>query len=208
MLIKNIILDLGGVLLNIDYHLTINAFKDLGIKNFDELYTQANQSDIFDLFEKGDTEPHHFIDGLIKHLPSSIQQQDIINAWNAMLLDFPKERLDFLLQLKNRYNTVLLSNTNALHLDFFHNQLKDVYGLDSLDDYFNQTYFSCDMGMRKPDPEIFLEVCQREGFIPSETLFIDDSTQHVEGAKIAGLHAYHLDIKTNNVISLLNTLLA
>jgi len=208
MLIKNIILDLGGVLLNIDYHLTINAFKDLGITNFDEFYTQANQSDVFDLFEKGDTEAHHFIDGLTKHLPSSIQQQDIINAWNAMLLDFPKERLDFLLQLKNRYNTVLLSNTNALHLDFFHNQLKEVYGLDSLNDYFKRTYFSCDMGMRKPDPEIFLEVCQREGFNPSETLFIDDSIQHVEGAKAAGLQAYHLDIKTNNVISLLNTLLA
>lgn len=207
MKIKNIILDLGGVLLNIDYHLTINAFKNLGIKNFDELYSQANQNNLFDNFETGHIKDHEFIDGIAKSIKNDISKEELINAWNAMLLDFPIERLHFLLQLKEKYSTVLLSNTNTIHLDFFHNQLKEVHQIESLDNHFKHTYFSCEMGLRKPNPDIFLEVCKREGFDPSETLFIDDSIQHVDGAKKAGLHAYHLDVKTNNVIDLLTSLL-
>lgn len=207
MKIKNIILDLGGVLLNIDYHLTIDAFKKIGIENFDELYTQANQTDIFDDFETGAIGAAQFINGLAKYLPQSTNEKIITNAWNAMLLDFPKERLNFLMQLKEKYNTALLSNTNTLHLDFFNKQLKEIHKLESLRTHFKQTYYSCYMGMRKPNPEIFIEVCKLEGFKPAETLFIDDSMQHVEGAKEAGLHAYYLNVKTNDVINLVNTLL-
>jgi|SRR5690554_762388 len=208
MKIKNIILDLGGVLLNIDYHLTISSFKSLGIENFEELYSQANQSNLFNDFETGHIERDEFIERIAKGLPNSVSQKALVDAWNAMLLDFPEERLAFLLQLKEKYNTVLLSNTNTIHLEFFHKQLKAVHKIDSLDNHFNTTYFSCDMKMRKPNPEIFLKVCKEEDFNPKETLFIDDSIQHVEGAKIAGLHAYYLDVKTNNIIDLLNSLLA
>ena len=208
MQIKNIILDLGGVLLNIDYHLTINAFKELGITNFEELYSQANQNNLFDDFETGHIEDYQFIDGIAQNIPNSISKESLIEAWNAMLLDFPKERLDFLLELKEKYNTVLLSNTNTIHLDFFHNQLKEIHNIESLDHHFKHTYFSCEMGLRKPNPEIFLEVCKREGYKPSETLFIDDSIQHVEGAKKAGLNAYYIDVKSTNVIDFLSALLA
>lgn len=207
MKIKNIILDLGGVLLNIDYHLTINAFKKLGIKNFDELYSQAAQNNLFDDLETGHISDQQFLKGLRKYLPEEIKNEEIINAWNAMLLDFPTERLNYLSRLKQQYNTALLSNTNTIHLDFFHQQLQETHQITSLDAYFKSTYFSCAMGMRKPNPEIFLEVCKREGFNPSETIFIDDSIQHVEGANKAGLHAYHLDVKQDNVIYLLNSLL-
>lgn len=208
MRVKNIILDLGGVLLNIDYHLTITAFKKLGIKNFDELYSQANQNSLFDDFETGHISAQQFINGISNYLPKTTTEEEILQAWNAMLLDFPEERLNFLSTLKKQYNLVLLSNTNTLHLDFFHKQLLASHGVSSLDAYFNTTYFSCDMGMRKPHPEIFLQVCSLEGYIHSETLFIDDSIQHVAGAKEAGLHAYHLDVKENNVINLLRSLLA
>jgi putative hydrolase of the HAD superfamily len=207
MEIKNIILDLGGVLLNIDYLLTINAFKKLGVKNFDELYSQANQNELFNDFEKGSIKADQFIDGIAQYLPKTTSKQAITEAWNAMLLDFPKERLGYLMQLKEHYHIVLLSNTNTLHLDFFHTQLNEVYGIKSLDAYFEHTYFSCDMGMRKPNPEIFRQVCKNEGFNPEETLFIDDTAQHVEGAKKAGLNAYHLEVKSNNLIKLLDTLL-
>ncbi|PWH84967.1 HAD family hydrolase [Brumimicrobium oceani] len=208
MKIKNIILDLGGVLLNLNYQLTIDAFTNLGIEDFQSLYTQANQSDLFNLLEKGKISSDEFIKRVKGYLPNTTTDKEIIDAWNAMLLDLPKERLDFLLELKSNYPTVLLSNTNTIHLDFFHNQLNSVYGEKSLAPFFKEVYFSCDMGMRKPDSEIFEALCKKEGFKPEETLFIDDSIQHVEGASSIGIQAHHLDVKNDNVIRLVRSLLA
>ena len=208
MKVKNIILDLGGVLLNLNYQLTIDAFTNLGIENFQKLYTQANQSDLFNRLEKGEINGEEFVAGVKNYLPKSTKEQDIINAWNAMLLDLPEERLNFLLELKSKYNLVLLSNTNTIHLDFFHSQLDEVYGKKSLDAYFDNVYFSCDMGMRKPEPEIFDTVCKKEGFNPNETLFIDDSIQHIKGAASIGIQAHHLEIEKTDVIRLVRSLLA
>jgi len=207
MKIKNIILDLGGVLLNINYQLTIDAFVKLGIEDFKSLYTQANQTDLFNQLEKGEISNADFIKGVKEFLPKNVSNQDIIHAWNAMLLDLPKERLEFLLELKSKYNTVLLSNTNNIHLDHFHKELLSVHNKESLNTYFKKVYFSCDMGMRKPDAEIFETLCKNEGFSPQETLFIDDSVQHVEGAKSIGIQAHLLDVKKDNVIRLVRSLL-
>lgn len=208
MQIKNVIFDLGGVLLNIDYHLTIQAFVDIGMSNFQELFTQAQQSELFDKIEVGEISSDEFLSEIKALMPSYVSEVEIRTAWNAMLLDLPSERLDFLLAVKEKYNTALLSNTNSIHLENFYKELKKVHNLKSLDDYFHKVYFSCDLGMRKPNPEIFLKVCELEGFNPSETLFIDDTMQHVEGAKQAGLQALHLDVKNTDVINLLSFLLA
>lgn len=208
MQIKNVIFDLGGVLLNIDYHLTIQAFVDIGMSNFQELFTQAQQSELFDKIEVGEISSDEFLAEIKALMPSHVSEVAIRTAWNAMLLDFPSERLDFLLAVKEKYNTALLSNTNSIHLENFYKELKKVHNLKSLDDYFHKVYFSCDLGMRKPNPETFLRVCELEGFNPSETLFIDDTIQHVEGAKQAGLQALHLDVKNTDVINLLSFLLA
>lgn len=208
MQIKNVIFDLGGVLLNIDYHLTIQAFVDIGMSNFQELFTQAQQSELFDKIEVGEISSDEFLAEIKALMPSYVSEVEIRTAWNAMLLDLPSERLDFLLAVKEKYNTALLSNTNSIHLESFYKELKKVHNLKSLDDYFHKVYFSCDLGMRKPNPEIFLRVCELEGFNPSETLFIDDTMQHVEGAKQAGLQALHLDVKNTDVINLLSFLLA
>jgi len=208
MQIKNVIFDLGGVLLNIDYHLTIQAFVDIGMSNFQELFTQAQQSELFDKIEVGEISSDEFLAEIKALMPSYVSEVEIRTAWNAMLLDLPSERLDFLLAVKEKYNTALLSNTNSIHLESFYKELKKVHNLKSLDDYFHKVYFSCDLGMRKPNPETFLRVCELEGFNPSETLFIDDTIQHVEGAKQAGLQALHLDVKNTDVINLLSFLLA
>jgi len=208
MQIKNVIFDLGGVLLNIDYHLTIQAFVDIGMSNFQELFTQAQQSELFDKIEVGEISSDEFLAEIKALMPSYVSEVEIRTAWNAMLLDLPSERLDFLLAVKEKYNTALLSNTNSIHLENFYKELKKVHNLKSLDDYFHKVYFSCDLGMRKPNPETFLRVCELEGFNPSETLFIDDTIQHVEGAKQAGLQALHLDVKNTDVINLLSFLLA
>ncbi|MGB0932722.1 MAG: HAD family hydrolase [Lishizhenia sp.] len=192
MKVQNIIFDLGGVILNIDYHKTINAFKNLGDQEFDSLFTQANQTDLFDKYEKGLCSSQFFINGLLDYLPAGTSANAIVKAWNAMLLDLPQERIVKLLDLKDKYRTFLLSNTNDIHLDAFHSIIKKENSLDSLASLFEKVYYSCEMKMRKPDPEIFLTVCKENNLEPKDTLFIDDSIQHVEGAKKAGLQAYHL----------------
>lgn len=195
MKFKNIIFDLGGVILNIDYSKTIKAFKALGIDDFDTLYTQASQSLLFDHIEKGEITPEIFLAELQQHLPPGTSMIEIENAWNAMLLNLPQKRLDLLEKLKRKYNTVLLSNTNAIHIASFLKRIQKENKIQSLDAYFDHVYFSCEMKLRKPDPEIFELVCKEQGYSPSETLFIDDSVQHIQGAQNIGLNAYWLNNK-------------
>ena len=119
--IKNVIFDLGGVILNLNYQATTDAFEKLGVKNFENLYNQKKQTELFNNFEKGLISTEKFISNLQK--TTALNKKQITNAWNAMLLELPKERLEFIQSLKSNYNTFLLSNTNEIHIDFFENQL-------------------------------------------------------------------------------------
>lgn len=201
--VKNIIFDLGGVILNIDYNKTVNAFKSLGIEDFDLLFTKANQEQLFDLYEMGQISSLAFIDKLKDKIPDTTTEQ-VKNAWNAMLLDLPNERLTLLKELKAKYNISLLSNTNKIHLDAFHEIIQTQNRINSLEPYFDKVYFSCDIGMRKPNPQIFDFVCNQQNYKPNETLFIDDSIQHIRGAKKIGLQAYHLNVEKEDVVSFFN----
>ena len=109
---KAVIFDLGGVIINLDYNKTANAFKNLGIKNFDDVYSKQKQERLFDDFEKGIVSPAGFREVIRKHIPHSVTDDQIDNAWNAMLLDIPSHRIQWLQQLKKRYRIFLLSNTN------------------------------------------------------------------------------------------------
>lgn len=195
MKFKNIIFDLGGVILNIDYDKTITAFKELGISNFEDLFTQARQEDLFNNYETGKVPTDLFVNRLLSKMPNHVNESNVVDAWNAMLLDLPMERLSLLKKINSKFNTALLSNTNELHLEAFHHKISVENDIKDLGPYFDKIYFSCDMGMRKPNTEIFLYVCDEQGYDLTETLFIDDSIQHVEGAKKAGLNAYHLKDK-------------
>ncbi len=192
MAIKNIIFDLGGVLLNISYQVTINGFKKLGVKDFDSFYNQAAQMNLFDQFDKGEISPQGFRDELkrISGLPLSDDQID--RAWNAMLLDFPTKHAGLLKGVRKNYRTFLLSNTNAIHYPVFMDYLgqNQINGFDAL---FEKCYLSYEIGMRKPDRAIFEHVINDSNLDANETLFIDDSIQHVKGACGAGLRAVHLD---------------
>ena len=190
--IKNIIFDFGGVVINIDYHRTKDAFKELGADNFDNLYSQFQQKQVFDLYETGKISEKEFISGLKSSLPENLETHKIIHAWNAMLLDFPKENFEFLASIKSKYRTFLLSNTNETHLKYYFQKINSWYGMENMDPLFEKTYFSCRLGLRKPDPEIFEYVLKDAGLKAEETLFIDDSPQHVEGARKCGLRGHHL----------------
>jgi glucose-1-phosphatase len=192
--IKNIIFDLGGVILNINYQLTIKEFENLGVKNFEILFSQAQQVGLFDELEKGLISPQEFRDGIRNITKLKISDKDIDFAWNAMLLDFPSHRLELLGKIKNNYRTFLLSNTNSIHLIVYNNILKSTFGLENLSVYFEKEYYSHLIQKRKPNANAFEQILDENNLEPNETLFIDDSIQHVEGARELGILAYHLNI--------------
>ncbi|MBA3665108.1 MAG: HAD family phosphatase [Bacteroidetes bacterium] len=190
--IKNIIFDLGGVIINLDINKTIAEFNKLTDLKFEDIYTQAQQADLFNNLDKGTISPEEFFKGLRNEL-KYIQEDDLlIFAWNAMLLDIPEKRLDVLVKAKQNYNTFLLSNTNEPHIAVFEKNLYRQHGVKNFEDYFDKVYYSCRMNMRKPDKEIFEHVLKDNELDPAETVFIDDSIQHVRGAGECGINSYLL----------------
>ncbi len=190
-----IIFDLGGVIINLDYQLTIEAFKKLGIDNFEEMYTQAKQNNLFDDFETGKISSQHFINSLLPFLPSGTSPNKVVHAWNAMILDFPKKRLELLDQLNSKYRVFLLSNTNDIHLQAVNRSLANTTDR-KLDTYFEKVYLSHEVKLRKPHKEIFELVCTEQNLNPETTIFIDDTIGHVNGANSIGLKGIHLVDKT------------
>ena len=202
MAIKNIIFDLGGVFIPLNMEATSVGFKNLGAKNFDEIYSQQTQRHFFDQFDKGLITPDEFRSELKMFLPNDVTFSKIDEAWNAMLALIPKQKIDFLKKVNADYNVFLLSNTNTIHVKKFETDHLKHYNENIFQTCFIKTYYSCNMGMRKPDEEIFHAVITDSSLIPDETIFIDDSPQHVKGATEAGLKAYHLDLKIDSVETL------
>lgn len=193
-----VIFDLGGVLINLDYQLTIDAFKKLGVDEFQLTYSQSAQNSLFDDYETGKISTQHFVNKLKDQLPAHVTPNQIVAAWNAMILDFPIEKLQFLEQIATEKRIFLLSNTNAIHIQKVARELAKVT-TKKLDDYFEIVYLSHEIGQRKPFPETFEFVCQDAGIDPSKTLFIDDSEQHILGAQKIGLSTLHLTPAKNLV---------
>ncbi|MHC1703551.1 MAG: HAD family hydrolase [Tenuifilaceae bacterium] len=198
--IKNIIFDLGGVILNIDYHLTIDAFKKLGFDDFDTLFTQARQTGVFDKLDKGLVTPDEFRNGIRELAKKTFTDEQIDNAWNAMLLDFPVHRLKLLEQIHSQYKTYLLSNTNQIHIEVYNQILFNTFGIKTLSLFFDKEYYSHVIHMRKPDAEVYELILNQNGLKAEETLFIDDSEHHIIGARKVGLNAYHLNLKEGETI--------
>lgn len=191
--IKNIIFDLGGVIINLEVNKTISEFNKISNTPFESIYTSLQQNIIFDLFDKGLVTETEFFKELQMLIKSKVANEDLIFAWNAMLLDFPVNRLNTLNKLKSKYRLFLLSNTNETHITSFENSLHNAHGYKNLESFFEKVYYSCRMKMRKPDLEIFEHVLKENNLIPSETLFIDDTIHHVNGALRVGIKALLLD---------------
>jgi glucose-1-phosphatase len=191
--IKNIIFDLGGVLINLDYGATREAFIRLGFTDFDNVYSQAQQNGLFDALDKGTLSPAEFRDKIRTYIDRSVTDKEIDDAWNAMLLDVPAERLELLKRLKEKYRLFLLSNTNTIHVERFSAELQRVHGTPDFTPYFEKWYYSCNIGMRKPDAEIFLHVLNENNLRAEETVFIDDSVQHIVAAQALGIRTVFLE---------------
>ena len=193
---KAIIFDLGGVLIDIDYQKTIDAFVQLGMVDFNSIYSQASQQKLFSDYETGQISTQYFINQLIPFLKPGTSPNKVVEAWNAMILSVPKEKIALLENLKSNYPLYLLSNTNDLHVPEVRKEWAKVTD-KPMESYFNKIYFSHELHLRKPNADIFETVCERENLNPKTTLFIDDSIQHIEGAASIGLQTYHLKKSTD-----------
>lgn len=187
----NIIFDLGGVLINLDYGLTTKAFEELGLKEFRNVYSQLAQTSLFDDYETGRISSQRFINELLPHLPAGTTANQVVAAWNAMILDVPARKLELIDQLRGTKRIALLSNTNVLHMQ----KVRREWGKSTqrpMESFFDEMLLSYEVGLRKPNEEIFSFVCQHMKIAPHRTLFIDDSPQHIEGAEKIGLNTFYL----------------
>lgn len=199
--INAIIFDLGGVILNIDYNRPAEVFAKFGVENFHELYGKAKQNGLFDDFETGKLSIDAFCNGLRKVSGKWLSNEQIITAWNSLLLDLPDERIKLLYRLKQEFPLYLLSNTNQIHVDFFENYIENKYGCFIFKELFINYYYSHQIGLRKPHKACFEYVLNKNRLNPAHTLFIDDSIQHIEGASYCGIRSYLLK-EEEDIVSL------
>ena len=202
--IQNIIFDLGGVIINLDQSRTIESFSRASDISFRGIYEGKDQ-ELFHALEMGKVSSMEFFKEIRRQTGFKGSEIELMNAWNAMLLDVPEERLEALVEMKHNYNTFLLSNTNEPHIEAIELELENEHGIKNFDDYFDKVYYSCRLGIRKPDKEIFELVLNENKLKPEETVFIDDSAQHVKAAGELGINAFLLQ-KNMSVNDLLKQL--
>ncbi|WP_300601503.1 HAD family phosphatase [Niabella sp.] len=191
-MIKNVIFDFGGVLLNLDFKRSFAAFEALGFDDFEDKFSQYKAAPIFQELEKGLIAAPAFYEGLRSLLKKPIPDAQLEQAWNAMLLDYRKPSLDFLIPLASKYNLFLLSNTNQIHYDHFSKTLKEETVYPSLESFFTKAYYSHDIKRRKPDIDTYAFVLEDAEIAASETLFIDDSFTNLPTAQELGIQTHLL----------------
>jgi HAD superfamily hydrolase (TIGR01509 family) len=195
--IKNIIFDFGGVILNINPGLTFEKFNQLGFPALFDVNDLSRQDETLLMFEKGLISPEEFRKKIREKIARPLSDEQIDEAWNAMLLDLPEDRIKLLVNLKNKYNLYLLSNTNEIHYLNYTRQLKLKYAYNRLSELFKGVCFSFQVHLSKPGREIYEHMILVNSLIPAETLFIDDSEVNIEGAKLTGLKTHHLKTGEN-----------
>ncbi len=196
-MIKNIIFDFGDVFINLDKQATARMLIKSGFAGI-----TPDLMELFISYETGIVSTEFFVNRAKKWVPKATNEQ-LVAAWNAILLDFPGYRLEFLEKLvrEDRFRLFLLSNTNALHID----KVIEIMGTNQYQRFINsfeQCYFSHEVHMRKPDTEIFAHVLQDRSLIPNQTLFIDDTKEHIKSAESLGLITWHLQVGEEDIIEL------
>ncbi len=191
--LKNIIFDYGNVIFTIDFNRAQHSFSELGIKNVAQFFSHKAHNPIFDQFEQGFISAADFRAGIreVAGIPS-LTNTEIDHAWNSLLIGVPEPNHDLLLLAKKKYRTFLLSNNNEIHYNWIMNYLKTEHQLESNAIFFEKDYYSHLMKMRKPNPEIFEYVLKDYKLDPAETLFIDDSLQHLKTAASLGMQTHLL----------------
>jgi putative hydrolase of the HAD superfamily len=190
--IETIILDLGGVLLNISFEATEKAFESIGLTNFHQYFSQYKASPLFEQLETGVVSEQEFFTYFRKETGLDVDDEMITTAWNAMLLDFPPERIDWLRGLENRYRVFLFSNTNSIHHEAFQLKFSAEFPGKPFDLHFEKAYYSHLLGKRKPYVEAFEALIRDANINPATAIFIDDTKTNIEGAQQVGMKGIFL----------------
>ena len=191
--IKNIVFDLGGVLVDLDFKSTSNGLQKAGFTNVKEQLQAFDQDGIFKKFELGEISADEFRASIRKNSSVSLTDEEVDSLWNLMLLEIPREKLELILDLRSKYMVYLLSNTNSIHWDYVCKNAFNYRGF-RMDDYFEETFLSYEMHLAKPDKAIFEKMLNDANLLPEETLFIDDLEANCKAAEEVGIHAHHYHI--------------
>lgn len=191
--IKNIVFDLGGVLVDLDFKAAINGLQQAGFANVKEQLQSFDREGIFQKFELGEMTAEEFRAAIRENSTVTLTDEEIDALWNAMLLEIPREKLELILDLRGKYMVYLLSNTNSIHWDYVCKNAFNYRGF-RMNDYFEETFLSYEMHLAKPDKAIYEKVLQDANLLAEETLFIDDSEANCKAAEEVGIHAHHYHI--------------
>ena len=191
--IKNIIFDLGDVILNIDVPVASKSFAELSGREQAEILELFSQNALFRQFETGELDEAGFRNYVRKILDfSDLSDEAIDTAWNSLLLDLPPERVELLQKLAKNYRLFLLSNTSSIHITQVNKILEASTGVEKLEDLFETVFLSYEMGLMKPDPKIYQKVLEQAGLEAEETLFLDDNLANIEAASKLGIDTIHV----------------
>lgn len=191
--IKNIIFDLGGVLLDLNYKRCVASFEELGFAEIDKYLSRTHPSGLFKLMECGEITVDEFVVRLNALYKSDVPKEKILAAWGSFLVTIPEQRLRLLASLKSDYKIFLLSNTSPTHAGIFEKQFILNGMLSGIDAFFDGTYYSFNLGVSKPHDDAFLRVLDRANIVADETLFIDDSEINTQAANKLGIHTITVD---------------
>lgn len=191
--IRNIVFDLGGVLMNIDFQRTFNAFEIIGFRGAEEWFKNPEVNQLCMDFETGVYCSIEMRRKFREITGFKCSDTEFDYAWNSLLIDFPPERIARVQELAKKYNTYLLSNTNPIHARYFNEELNRHYGIESLDHLLDKAWYSHNLGLRKPDVKIFQKVLKNSRLNPEETLFLDDFEINVRAAESVGMKAIQVD---------------
>ena len=191
--IRNIVFDLGGVLVDLDFKAAINGLQQAGFANVKEQLLAFDRGGIFQKFEVGEITADEFRAAIRENSTVTLTDEEVDGLWNAMLLEIPREKLELILELRGKYMVYLLSNTNSIHWDYVCKNAFNYRGF-RVEDYFEETFLSYEMHLAKPDKAIFEKVLHDANLLPEETLFIDDSEANCKAAQEVGIHAHHYHV--------------
>ncbi len=187
--IKNIVFDLGGVLVDLDREACVRSFAEIGFPEAAGMLDPYKQSGIFLDLEEGTASPENIYEYVAARASQRVTPQMVDRALCTFLVDLPQYKLDMLLELRRRYRIFMLSNTNPIMFPYIvHRWFSD--GGHTPQDYFDRMFLSYEMKLVKPDPAIFLRMAADGDMIPSETLFIDDGPANIEAAAALGFRTY------------------
>ena len=193
---KNILFDLGGVILDINVQSTLKGFYELGFPSELMSYPHSMTTDLFYKYETGKLNTEQFRNEIRKSTGVEMSDQDFDKVWNAMLVRIPEERIALLKALSGHYNLYMLSNTSELHVKVFEKMYQDTAG-ESMHRVFNKIYYSHEIGWHKPDHEAWEYVINDAGIKAEETLFLDDNIHNIKASQELGFQAIHIHERMN-----------